>query len=112
MKFTEVFTSKDNIQLDKRTLVILRWLAIVGQYFTISFVYFVIKFELLFFYCSIIIFIGANPIYRIVKRWLNNYAFNTSDLYLLIAWIMISVLLSVVMVLYFLRKGIHTLETS
>ena len=60
----------------------------------------------------IIIFIGAKPIYRIVKSWLNNYAFNTSDLYLLIAWIMISVLLSVVMVLYFLRKGIHILENS
>ena len=60
----------------------------------------------------IVIFIGANPIYRIVKHWLNNYAFNTSDLYLLIAWIMISVLLSVVMVLYFLRKGIHILENS
>jgi len=60
----------------------------------------------------IIIFIGAKPIYRIMKSWLNNYAFNTSDLYLLIAWIMISVLLSVVMVLYFLRKGIHILENS
>ncbi len=60
----------------------------------------------------IIIFIGANPIYRIVKHWLNNYVFNTSDLYLLITWIMISVLLSVVMVLYFLRRGIHILENS
>ena len=60
----------------------------------------------------IIIFIGANPIYRIVKRWLNNYALNTSDLYWLIAWIVISILLSVTMVAYFLRKGIHALETS
>jgi len=60
----------------------------------------------------IIIFIGANPIYRIVKRWLNNYALDTSDLYWLIAWIVISILLSVTMVAYFLRKGIHALETS
>jgi len=58
MKFSDFFTSKDNIQLDKRTLVILRWIAIVGQYLTISIVYFVLKFELPFFYCSIIIFIG------------------------------------------------------
>jgi Na+-transporting methylmalonyl-CoA/oxaloacetate decarboxylase beta subunit len=40
MKFSEFFTSKDNIQLDKKTLVILRWIAIVGQFFTISLVYF------------------------------------------------------------------------
>jgi ABC-2 type transport system permease protein len=60
----------------------------------------------------IIILIGANPIYRIVNRWLNNYTLNHFDLYLLIAWIIISVLLSVGMVVYFLRKGIHILENS
>ena len=59
MKFSEVFTSKDNIQLDKKTLVILRWIALIGQYLTISIVYFVLKFELLFFYCSAVILIGA-----------------------------------------------------
>ena len=59
MKFSEVFTSKDNIQLDKKTLVILRWIALVGQYLTISIVFFVFRFELPFFYCSVIIFIGA-----------------------------------------------------
>ena len=59
MKFSEVFTSKDNIQLDKKTLVILRWLAIVGQYFTISIVYFALKFELPLFSCSVIIVIGV-----------------------------------------------------
>ncbi|MEC9106715.1 MAG: hypothetical protein VX960_06375, partial [Candidatus Neomarinimicrobiota bacterium] len=46
----------------------------------------------------IIIFVGANPVYRIMKRWLNNYAFNSVDLYLLILWIIVSVLLSVGMV--------------
>jgi len=59
MKFSEFFTSKDNIQLDKKTLVILRWIAIIGQYITISIVYLVLKFEFPFFYCSIIIFIGV-----------------------------------------------------
>jgi len=49
MKFSEVFTSKDNIQLDKKTLVILRWIALVGQYLTISVVAEEIKFELPFF---------------------------------------------------------------
>jgi len=46
MKFSEVFTSKDNIQLDKKTLVILRWIAIVGQFFTIGIVYFFLSFEI------------------------------------------------------------------
>ena len=45
MKFSEVFTSKDNIQLDKKTLVILRWIALVGQYLTISIVYFIFQFD-------------------------------------------------------------------
>ena len=48
MKFSEVFTSKDNIQLDKKTLVILRWIAIIGQYISISIVYLVLNFELPF----------------------------------------------------------------
>ena len=60
----------------------------------------------------LIIFIGSNPIYRIVRRWLNDYIFSASDIYLLITWIIISVLLSVGMVLYFLRKGIRILENS
>ena len=59
MKFSEVFTSKDNIQLDKRTLVILRWIAIIGQYISISIVYFFLNFELPFFNCSMVILIGV-----------------------------------------------------
>jgi two-component system, sensor histidine kinase RegB len=59
MKFSDVFTSKDNIQLDKKTLVILRWIAIIGQYISISIVYFILDFELPFFYCSIIILLGV-----------------------------------------------------
>jgi len=78
MKFSDVFTSKDNIQLDKKTLVILRWIALVGQYFTISIVFFIFKFELPFFYCSIIIFIGLlTNLYLqfyFKKNQLNNFA--------------------------------------
>ena len=59
MKFSEVFTSKDSVQLDKKTLVILRWIALVGQYLTISVVYFIFKFELPFFACSVAIFAGV-----------------------------------------------------
>ncbi len=59
MSFSDVFTSKDSIQLDKKTLVILRWLAFIGQFFTISFVNFILNLEIYFFYCSLIIFFGA-----------------------------------------------------
>ena len=78
MKFSEVFTSKDNIQLDRKTLVILRWLALVGQYITITVVYFIFRFELPFLYCSLIIFFGVLTNiylqYRFEKNQLNNFA--------------------------------------
>ena len=78
MKFSEFFTSKDNIQLDKKTLVILRWIALVGQYLTISIVYFIFKFELPFFYCSLIILVGIlTNLYlqfKFKKNQLNNFA--------------------------------------
>ena len=78
MKFSEFFTSKDNINLDKKTLVTLRWIALVGQYLTISIVFFIFKFELPFFYCSLIIFIGvATNLYlqfKFKKNQLNNFA--------------------------------------
>ena len=77
MKFSEVFTSKDNVQLDKKTLVILRWIALVGQYLTINIVNFVFKYELPFFYCSLAIFIGVitNFYLQFVfkKNQLNNF---------------------------------------
>jgi len=59
MKFSEIFTSKDNIYLDKKTLVFLRWIALVGQYVTISFVYIVLNFNFEIIYCSLIIFVGV-----------------------------------------------------
>ena len=94
MKFSEVFTSKDNIKLDKKTLVILRWIAIVGQFFTISIVYYFLNFELPFFYCSIIILAGIlTNIYlqfRVRKSQLSNFH---STIYLLYALVLLAVLL-------------------
>ena len=78
MIFSEFFTSKDNIQLDKKTLVNLRWIALVGQYLTISIVFFIFKFELPFFYCSLVILIGVlTNLYlqfKFNKNQLNNFA--------------------------------------
>ncbi len=78
MKFSEFFTSKDNVQLDKKTLVTLRWIALVGQFLTITIVYFLFKFDLPFFYCSLIIFVGfLSNLYlqfKFKKNQLNNFA--------------------------------------
>ena len=59
MKFSEFFKSKDTIQLDKKTLVVLRWMAIVGQFITISIVYFVFNFNFPFYLCLAAILIGG-----------------------------------------------------
>ena len=77
MKFLDLFQSTDNIQLDKKTLVILRWIAIVGQYVTINIVNFIFKFELPFVYCSLVIFIGVVTNFYLQfifkKNQLNNF---------------------------------------
>ena len=94
MKFADVFTSKDNIQLDKKTLVILRWIAIIGQYITISIVYFILSFELPFFYCSIIILIGVLTNFylqfKVKRNQLNNF---TSTIFLFYDLLQLAVLL-------------------
>ena len=78
MKFSDFFTSKDNIQLDKKTLVALRWIALIGQYLTISIVFFFFKFELPILYCTMIVFFGIlTNLYlqfRFKKNQLNNFA--------------------------------------
>ena len=83
MKFSEFFKSKDTIQLDKKTLVILRWMAIVGQYITISIVYFIFNFDFPFYFCSAAVLIGAITNiflqFYIKENQLNNF---TSTIYL------------------------------
>ena len=59
MKFSEFFKSKDTIQLDKKTLVTLRWMAIIGQLITILIVYFILEFKFPFKACLVAILIGA-----------------------------------------------------
>ena len=94
MKFSDFFTSKDSTQLDKKTLVILRWIALVGQYSTISIVHFVFKFELPFFICSLVILIGilTNIFlqFKFKKNQLNNFA---ATFYLFYDLLQLSILL-------------------
>ena len=59
MNLTDLFEDEENLKLEKKTLVILRWIAIIGQLITIYTVYFIFKFELPIIYCSLIIFFGG-----------------------------------------------------
>jgi two-component system sensor histidine kinase RegB len=94
MKFSEVFASKDNIQLDKKTLVILRWIAIVGQFLTVEVVYFYLEFEFPFFYClAIILFSVLTNIFLHIKVKENQLSNFTSSNFLLYDLIQLSVLL-------------------
>ena len=83
MKFSEFFVSKDNVQLDKKTLVILRWIALVGQYLTINIVYFIFKFELPFFYCFLVIFIGVVTNFYLQFIFKNNQLNNFTSTFVL-----------------------------
>ena len=60
----------------------------------------------------VIIFIGANPVYRIVRNWLNDHVLNLSDLYFLTAWVLISIVISLGLVIYYFSKGINMLGNS
>tara|TARA_B100000941_G_scaffold289980_1_gene270667 strand:+ start:2785 stop:4065 length:1281 start_codon:yes stop_codon:yes gene_type:complete len=43
MNLTTIFRIKENLKLDKKTLVILRWIAIIGQLIAINLVYFLLN---------------------------------------------------------------------
>ena len=54
MKFFE--TSK-YFTLKKSTYINLRWIAIIGQLFSVNFVYYILNFEFEFIFCNIVIFL-------------------------------------------------------
>jgi len=94
MKLLGIFKSEDNIELDRKTLVILRWISIVGQLITINFVYFILDFNFHFFYCFLIIFLGTLTNiflqFKIKKNLLNNFS---STLYLIYDLIQLAMLI-------------------
>ena len=58
MNFSTLFRLEENLHLDKKTLVNLRWIAIVGQLITINFVYYYFKLELPLIEAHIVILLG------------------------------------------------------
>jgi len=58
MNLSTLFRLEENLHLDKKTLVNLRWFAIIGQIIAVNFVYFYLKLDLPIVETHIIIFIG------------------------------------------------------
>ena len=58
MNFSTLFRLEENLHLDKKTLVILRWIALSGQLIAINLVYNYLNLEFPILECHIIIFLG------------------------------------------------------
>ena len=58
MNFSTLFRLRENLNLDKKTLVILRWIAIIGQFSAINLVYFYLKLDFPVFIAHFILFLG------------------------------------------------------
>ena len=58
MKLSTLFRLEENLNLDRKTLVILRWIAIFGQLIAINLVYFYLQLEFSVLLAYSIIFIG------------------------------------------------------
>ena len=58
MDFATIFRLDENLNLDKKTLVFLRWIAIFGQLFSVNLVYFFLDLNFPVLLCHIIISIG------------------------------------------------------
>ena len=58
MNFSTVFRLEENLNLDKKTLVTLRWIAIIGQLIAINFVYFFLELQFPILIAYLIILLG------------------------------------------------------
>ena len=59
MSVLNTINFEENLNLDKKTLIILRWIAIFGQLVAIYLVKFLLKFEIPILLCSYVVFVGA-----------------------------------------------------
>ena len=58
MDFATIFRLEENLNLDKKTLVFLRWIAIFGQLFSVNLVFFFLDLNFPVFLCHVVIFVG------------------------------------------------------
>ncbi len=58
MDFATIFRLEENLNLDKKTLVFLRWIAIFGQLFSVNLVFFFLDLNFPVLLCHIVILVG------------------------------------------------------
>ena len=58
MNFSSFFRLEENLNLDRKTLYILRWIALVGQFIAINLVYFILDLPFPVELSYLIIFVG------------------------------------------------------
>jgi ABC-2 type transport system permease protein len=80
--------------------------AALGGIGAILFLFTAIAFEMA------VIFLGGSPVYRLMRDWLRHGILPVNHLLTLIGWILASVIFSIFLALYFVRKGIKKLESS
>lgn len=80
--------------------------AALGGIGAILFLFTAIAFEMA------VIFLGGSPVYRLMRDWLRHGILPLNHLLTLIGWILASVIFSIFLALYFVRKGIKKLESS
>ena len=94
MDFSTLFRTKENLNLDKNTLTILRYIAIFGQFFAINFVFFYLKLEFPIIESYIIVFLGlATNLFLQFKIRVNQLKDTYASLFLLYDLIQLSALL-------------------
>ena len=94
MDFSTLFRTKENLNLDKNTLTILRYIAIFGQFFAINFVFFYLKLEFPIVESYIIVFLGlATNLFLQFKIRVNQLKDTYASFFLLYDLIQLSALL-------------------
>ena len=94
MNFSNLFRLEENLHLDKKTLVILRWIAIFGQLIAINLVYYYLDLNFPIFICHAIIFLGLiTNIYLQFKIKTNQLKDIYSSLFLIYDLMQLSALL-------------------
>lgn len=77
MKIPDLFQYEEDLKLEKKTVVILRWIALIGQLLTIYIVHFIFNFNLSLVYCTLTIFFGGLTNifiqFNLKKNQINNF---------------------------------------
>ncbi|MDX2433923.1 MAG: hypothetical protein QNK14_04845 [Desulfobacterales bacterium] len=80
--------------------------AALGGIGAILFLFTAIAFEMA------IIFLGGAPVFRVMKSWLRTGIMPVNDLLTLVAWILVSIAISLFLALFFIKRGINKLKAS